>query len=153
MLTGRSPMVSQTPEDIARETLDREIPYPARYWAAHSADAKAFVKGFLTKDPTKRMTVEAALEHPWLNPGAMAAAPTSEAISVSAPATTEHEDRSAPLQQRRTLKSTRANPIVGDMTGGQAPAHTDQVDTLDLIKGRASEHYSRLQNVDSDRTL
>lgn len=64
ILSGRSPMLSTTSEDLDRETLEREIPYPARYWKVHSHEAKDFTRRLLQKDPKQRMSVEEALRHP-----------------------------------------------------------------------------------------
>ena len=43
---------------------------PKEYWSNVSDTAKEFVRGCLTVDPTKRLTAEEALAHPWLAPEA-----------------------------------------------------------------------------------
>lgn len=41
---------------------------PLEYWRGVSQEARNFIKGCLTTDPTKRMTAHEALQHNWINP-------------------------------------------------------------------------------------
>lgn len=41
---------------------------PLEYWRGVSQEARNFIKGCLTTDPTKRMTAHEALQHTWINP-------------------------------------------------------------------------------------
>lgn len=41
---------------------------PLEYWRGVSQEARQFIKGCLTTDPTKRMTAHEALQHTWINP-------------------------------------------------------------------------------------
>ena len=43
--------------------------FPDPEWTDVSEEAKDFIKKILIVDPTKRMTAEEALQHPWLTQG------------------------------------------------------------------------------------
>lgn len=68
MLIGCLPFnVNSKESDIINQILNEPTPYPINQWKKISFQAKSFVMGLLTKDPTKRLTVKQALEHDWLN--------------------------------------------------------------------------------------
>lgn len=66
MLTGHNPL----PATMASLPFDQlhidEIPFPDNFWRNISPEAISFVKGLLTIDPVKRMTVVDAQNHPWM---------------------------------------------------------------------------------------
>lgn len=61
--------------EVARQIIQCNVPYPSLYWSSKSQFAKNFVMskyynikiiGLLIKSPSKRMTIKEVLEHPWL---------------------------------------------------------------------------------------
>lgn len=56
MLTGRNPMPAQANREWDQDLKSVVVPYPPRYWAGVSPEARSFVQGLLQADPLKRMT-------------------------------------------------------------------------------------------------
>lgn len=59
-------------EEIKKHTLNEQIikglyTFPKTYWKAISPKAIDLIKKLLTVDPKKRITVEEALQHPWIS--------------------------------------------------------------------------------------
>lgn len=65
MLCGYTPFRSDDPDVLAAETQRGKIEFHDRYWKNVSAEAKDFVKQCLTVDPSKRITADDAMKHPW----------------------------------------------------------------------------------------
>lgn len=68
MLVGTYPFRSKQAKEfeIIEQILNAPIPYPESKWSSISKNGKSFVQGLLNKDPSKRMTIKAALEHEWI---------------------------------------------------------------------------------------
>lgn len=67
LLVGILPFDHETSErEIARQTVHNPTPFPSSLWKKISAEARLFVDNLLQKEPTKRMTIKDALEHPWI---------------------------------------------------------------------------------------
>lgn len=66
MLCGYTPFRSDDPAKLAAETQRGKIEFHDRYWKNISTEAKEFVKACLTVDPSKRITADEALRHPWM---------------------------------------------------------------------------------------
>ncbi|PWN46742.1 Pkinase-domain-containing protein [Violaceomyces palustris] len=81
MLCGYTPFRSDDPIALKAETTRGKIEFHDRYWKNISQEAKDFVKGCLTVDPSKRLTADQGLEHPWLSEHKDEAAATHD-ISV-----------------------------------------------------------------------
>lgn len=65
-VTGRMPFAAKYQHKIAELTMRKEPQFKDKVWKQCSPDAKDLVLRLLTKDPTKRLDVEAILAHPWL---------------------------------------------------------------------------------------
>ncbi|CAO1626445.1 unnamed protein product [Sympodiomycopsis kandeliae] len=66
MLCGYTPFRSDDPAKLAAETQRGKIEFHDRYWKHISNEAKEFVKLCLTVDPSKRITADEAIHHPWV---------------------------------------------------------------------------------------
>ena len=63
LCTGHAPFESsRSREDTYRKILEVDLKFP-KYL---SVDVKDFVKRLLIRDPQKRMSLEEAMEHPWV---------------------------------------------------------------------------------------
>jgi calcium/calmodulin-dependent protein kinase I len=65
-LCGFPPFYGDDEDEIYDKIEVGEYSFPSPYWDPISADAKDLITRFLTLDPVKRITIEEALEHPWL---------------------------------------------------------------------------------------
>jgi calcium-dependent protein kinase len=67
LLGGCAPYDGQDDEEILQNVaLAKKPNYETGPWRRVSDNAKSFVQGLLTVDPEKRLTAEAALQHPWV---------------------------------------------------------------------------------------
>ncbi|KAE8335255.1 hypothetical protein BDV24DRAFT_144245 [Aspergillus arachidicola] len=66
LLCGYSPFRSESLSDLIEECRSGRIIFHDRYWRDVSKDAKDFILTMLQPDPSKRVTSEEALKHPWL---------------------------------------------------------------------------------------
>ncbi|KAF7593131.1 hypothetical protein BBP40_012010 [Aspergillus hancockii] len=66
LLCGYSPFRSENLSDLIEECRGGRIIFHERYWRDVSKDAKDFILTMLQPDPSKRVTSEEALKHPWL---------------------------------------------------------------------------------------
>lgn len=67
LLCGFLPFDDEHSErEIARQTIQDPVPYPAQVWTKHSSEAKSFVEGLLKKVPEQRMSIKQVLEHEWI---------------------------------------------------------------------------------------
>lgn len=66
MLCGYTPFRSDDPDVLAAETQRGKIDFHDRYWKNVSSEAKDFVKHCLMVDPSKRITADEAMKHPWI---------------------------------------------------------------------------------------
>jgi len=67
LLGGCAPYDGQDDEEILQNVAAARRPnYETGPWKRVSEAAKTFVQGLLTVDPAKRLTAEAALQHPWI---------------------------------------------------------------------------------------
>ena len=62
MLTGQIPCTSENKDEMFREILRGEYEVPDGL----SRTATSFIKSLMTRDVSKRLTAEQALEHPWI---------------------------------------------------------------------------------------
>ncbi|KAG0294585.1 hypothetical protein BGZ98_001717, partial [Dissophora globulifera] len=67
LLCGYTPFDRQNSMDEMDAILNAEYQFaPVDYWQGVSETAKSFINGLLTVDPSRRMTAQEALTHPWL---------------------------------------------------------------------------------------
>mmetsp|Transcript_55482 Transcript_55482/g.154651 ORF Transcript_55482/g.154651 Transcript_55482/m.154651 type:complete len:367 (-) Transcript_55482:189-1289(-) len=66
LLGGYPPFHDENQRTLFRKIVKGDYQFHADYWSGVSSDAKNLIKGLLTVDHKKRLTVQQALEHPWL---------------------------------------------------------------------------------------
>lgn len=66
LLCGYSPFRSDDVKELIRETTAAKLEFHDRYWKNISKEAKDFILALVTADPSKRLTADEALQHPWL---------------------------------------------------------------------------------------
>jgi serine/threonine protein kinase len=66
LLCGYPPFNGGNNEETHAAVLRGRYRFPAREWRGTSPEARDFVRGLLQMNASKRMTVEQALEHPWM---------------------------------------------------------------------------------------
>jgi calcium/calmodulin-dependent protein kinase I len=69
LLCGYTPFRSDDPNELVRETTRARLDFHDRYWADVSEEAKDFIRNLVVIDPSKRLTAEEALNHPWIISG------------------------------------------------------------------------------------
>ncbi|KAL9189867.1 hypothetical protein ACHAXT_009542 [Thalassiosira profunda] len=66
LLCGYPPFNGRDKREIAHNVKTGKVEFRRKYWAGVSREAKHFVSKLLAKNPKRRMTIEQALEHPWM---------------------------------------------------------------------------------------
>lgn len=64
-LGGYRPFNGKNLKEISKNILECNYKFHPREWSSISRDAKDLIGKMLTRDPTKRITAEKALKHPW----------------------------------------------------------------------------------------
>jgi len=66
-LSGYSPFAGENDLETFVNITEGGFDFEDEVWNEISDDAKDFIKKLMVKDKSKRMTIDEALEHPWLN--------------------------------------------------------------------------------------
>jgi len=66
LLCGFPPFYNENLPELFEQILKAAYEFPEEYWKDISEDGKDFIRKLLVVDPSKRMTGERALLHPWL---------------------------------------------------------------------------------------
>ncbi|CAD8046316.1 unnamed protein product [Paramecium primaurelia] len=66
LLSGYLPFDSEFPEDIIKNIIECKYDLQEDFWQQISEDAKDLIKKLLMKEPDERITLQSALEHPWI---------------------------------------------------------------------------------------
>lgn len=66
-LSGYPPFHDDNQRALFRKIVKGEYEFHPEYWGTVSDEAKDLIRGLLTLDMDKRLTVDQALAHPWLN--------------------------------------------------------------------------------------
>ncbi|RUS90387.1 hypothetical protein EGW08_001882, partial [Elysia chlorotica] len=74
LLSGYSPFAGDDNHQTFQFVNLADYDFDDEAWERVSADAKDFIQRLLIKDKKQRMTIDEALEHPWLNPRSRASA-------------------------------------------------------------------------------
>ena len=69
MLSGTLPFNGHNIPEILQRTLDGNYDFKNSIWTKVSDEAKDLIRSLLQNDPTNRITLGAALKHPWLKIG------------------------------------------------------------------------------------
>uniref|UniRef100_A0A0G4F6V1 Protein kinase domain-containing protein n=1 Tax=Chromera velia CCMP2878 TaxID=1169474 RepID=A0A0G4F6V1_9ALVE len=67
LLSGRFPFYGQRKEDLFRRIARDSPQFAESRWSRVSPEGRAFVRSLLYKDPSRRLTAEEAVRHPWLS--------------------------------------------------------------------------------------
>lgn len=68
MLSCTLPFQGEEIKDTFAAILEKNLEFPDEIWKDVSSDCKDLIKQLLIKDPTKRITIKEALNHPWFKP-------------------------------------------------------------------------------------
>ena len=94
--TRCSPFHDEDKKKLARTIIAGVFEFHEEYWGTVSAEAKDLIRGMLTVDPEKRLTVQQCLEHPWLG------------LDAAALAARNLESNQAALKKYQALKRMKA---------------------------------------------
>lgn len=78
LLDGRAPFMGRNDRQTYRLILQGEYRFAEDRWSNVTENAKDFIGKLLQVDPSKRMTAEEAMAHPWLASGTAPGAPAVE---------------------------------------------------------------------------
>lgn len=66
LLGGYPPFYDDNQKILFKKIIKGEYTFHPEYWGGVSEDAKDLIRGLLTHDPAKRLTVDQALKHKWI---------------------------------------------------------------------------------------
>ncbi len=66
MLCGFPPFYDEDNEKLFSLIQDAQFDFPSPYWDTISENAKELIRKLLVKDPSKRLSANEILNHPWL---------------------------------------------------------------------------------------
>lgn len=69
LLCGYPPFSDERRELLVRRIKAGSYAFHEQYWSAVSNEAKDFIRKLLVIDPAKRLTVDQALQDPWVSDG------------------------------------------------------------------------------------
>lgn len=67
LLGGYQPFHASDDKKLNRLVINGKYEFHNEYWSNISQEAKDLIRGMLTVNPHKRLTVQQALAHPWMN--------------------------------------------------------------------------------------
>ena len=65
-LVGYPPFADRPNKTLTQQVIEGSYSFPDKYWKDISSEAKDMIRKLMTVDPTKRITVAQALDHPWM---------------------------------------------------------------------------------------
>lgn len=66
MLCGYPPFYAESNAELFDQIKKGQLEFPPEQWDCISDMAKDLIKKILTVEPSKRITAESILEHPWI---------------------------------------------------------------------------------------
>jgi len=66
LLAGSFPFYHADPEILKRQIINAQFSFPDPQWSHISNSAKDFIEKLLVVDPSRRLSAELALDHPWM---------------------------------------------------------------------------------------
>lgn len=110
LLSGSLPFDHESQKETIRMTLEDKLIFDLPIWQQVSRGAKDLISRLLVKDPSKRMTLEQALQHQWFEPAAAKFAGK------------ETGARSMPIKSKKSSFAHRALNKLGNALSGPATA-------------------------------
>ena len=172
MLSGRSPFLTHRPKDDSAANIMKRIKSGdfrmesssneqySSVWKVVSSPAKTLVRGLLTVDPKKRLTLDDLFNSPWIKLGEGASLRSSNSPSLLSPSVL----KSGPLLAERNLmqtynafhRATREGGL-GHMTLGSKPIHKSKSKMTGLssmgLTGAANKNCSTSSSVSNCSSL
>mmetsp|Transcript_2500 Transcript_2500/g.3824 ORF Transcript_2500/g.3824 Transcript_2500/m.3824 type:complete len:390 (-) Transcript_2500:229-1398(-) len=108
MLCGYPPFNGESNQEVCDAVRRGKLRFQAKYWKGVSREAKDFIRRLLCVNPRKRMTVEDALNHPWM-----------VKHSVLATKGEEHKCNSYAKMKCKRLRNQVSSLSVGGMKRGK----------------------------------
>ncbi|KAF4081344.1 hypothetical protein AMELA_G00160230 [Ameiurus melas] len=68
LLSGASPFLGESKQETMANISAVSYEFDEEFFSSTSELAKSFIRQLLTKDTRKRLTIESALNHPWIKP-------------------------------------------------------------------------------------
>lgn len=96
LLSGKFPFGGNGEKEYYARVLSTDAYFPAKEWDHVSASAKHLVRGMLDKDPSKRLTAEQCLNHPWLQ-CVRATAETATTSSLTRTQFSQDQEKQKPM--------------------------------------------------------
>lgn len=119
LLSGKFPFGGKNESEYYQRVLTKEAYFPSEEWSSVSEDAKNLVRGMLSKDPTKRLTADECLTHPWLK--------RADAICDQAP-----DGEFFPMDPMPAQSDAAAETAISVATAPQAPVHIRAISDVDI---------------------
>ncbi|KAI9098259.1 kinase-like domain-containing protein, partial [Phlyctochytrium arcticum] len=67
LLAGYPPFADELgPPEMSEQIRQGKFVFQKQWWGHISGEAKSLIKGLLTVDPSKRLTIDEAMKHPWM---------------------------------------------------------------------------------------
>ncbi|XP_040057297.2 death-associated protein kinase 2a isoform X1 [Gasterosteus aculeatus] len=146
LLSGASPFLGETKQDTLGNISAVNYEFDEEFFGHTSAPAKKFISQLLEEDKKKRLTIQDALNHPWIKPN-------------------EHKEESKAQEpkkrERRQLKTTRLREYTIKSHSSMPPNNTyvnferfaQVVEDIDHMEGSfaslASAHDSLQEDIDA----
>ncbi|XP_041966709.1 death-associated protein kinase 2 isoform X1 [Alosa sapidissima] len=107
LLSGASPFLGDTKQETLGNISAMNYEFDEEFFGSTSELAKSFIKQLLVKDTRKRMTIQDALNHPWIKSHQCVAAAVEESSAPGAPRRkTEAEPEARQLKTKRLKEYT-----------------------------------------------
>eukprot|EP00743_Colponemidia_sp_Colp-15_P004051 GILK01004370.1.p1 GENE.GILK01004370.1~~GILK01004370.1.p1 ORF type:complete len:931 (+),score=151.79 GILK01004370.1:61-2793(+) len=115
LLRGRLPFDSRDKEVIIQKTLEGRLDFSDDHWQRISDAAKDLIRKLLKTDPSQRITIDAAMQHPWIvTPSAVIIGPLPASVnrfkSSSRASSTGSAAASTPSAPRSHFGSAQNQP-------------------------------------------
>lgn len=156
LLCGKTPWPDLGFSNLCETILKGAVEFPGRLWDDVSPAAKQLVSALLTVSPTKRITVDEALMHPWVRgePMSPEVLPPSRKSSGSGKRADEEEEFAAPYSEpvgngKRRRASPRPESLTTASSSGDLnddPDDDDDDDDLDDLDDENNRGLMRLIN-------
>ncbi|XP_063053821.1 death-associated protein kinase 2-like [Engraulis encrasicolus] len=102
LLSGASPFLGETKQETLANISAMNYDFDEDFFGSTSELAKSFIRQLLVKDTRKRMTIQDALNHPWIKTTNGSDEPKTEPFQPP-----HHHEAHSPQQQQHQLKTKR----------------------------------------------